>query len=193
MSVTPKLTLPAKTADTAQPKVATRLKEAQQRLGFLPNMYANMANAPGLLETYLDGYERFRSDSGFSPAEQEVIFLTISDFHACTYCMAAHSMIAEKMSKVPGESLAALRAGQTLPDAKLQRLAEFTRAMLVTRGRPTERDLQRFTAAGYTERQVLEIILAIAVKTLSNYSNHLFHTKVDPAFASYEWKPRGEL
>lgn len=190
MSAIPKLTLPAKNADTAQPKVAVRLRDAQKRLGFVPNMYANMANAPGLLETYLDGYERFRADSGFSPAEQEVIFLTISHFHTCTYCMAAHSMIAEKFSAVSPRDLAALRAGEPLPDVRLQTLAEFTRAMLLTRGRPSDLDLQIFVAAGFAERHVLEIILAIAVKTLSNYSNHLFHTDVDPAFAAYEWKPR---
>jgi alkylhydroperoxidase family enzyme len=48
-------------------------------------------------------------------------------------------------------------------------------------------DLQAFLAAGFSERQVLEIILAIAVKTISNYSNHVFHTEVDPVFAACRW------
>ena len=182
-----KLTLPAQTPVTAEPQAAQCLKEAQERLGFLPNMYANMANSPGVLETYLGGYDRFRSESGFSPSEQEVVFLTISRFNGCTYCMAAHSMIAEKMSKVPGDVLKALRAGTTLPDPHLQALAEFTHVMLASWGKPTPRDLQQFLSAGFSERAVLEIILAIAVKTLSNYSNHVFHTQTDPAFASYAW------
>ena len=185
---TAKLTLPAQTPATADPQAAQCLKEAQVRLGFLPNMYANMANSPGVLETYLGGYDRFRSGSGFSPSEQEVVFLTISRFNGCTYCMAAHSMIAEKMSKVPGDVLKALRAGTTLPDPRLQALAEFTHVMLASWGKPTPRDLQQFLSAGFHERAVLEIILAIAVKTLSNYSNHVFHTQTDPAFASYAWE-----
>ncbi len=184
---TAQLTLPAQTPATAEPGAAQCLKEAQERLGFLPNMYANMANSPGVLETYLGAYDRFRSDSGFSPSEQEVVFLTISRFNGCTYCMAAHSMIADKMSNVPSDVLKALRAGTPLPDPRLQALAEFTRVMLASSGKPTPPDLQRFLSAGFRERAVLEIILAIAVKTLSNYSNHLFHTRTDPAFTAYAW------
>lgn len=73
-------------------------------------------------------------------------------------------------------------------DAKLQALSVFTRVMVASRGKPTRQDLQVFLAAGFSERQVLEIILAIAVKTISNYSNHVFHTDVDPVFAGYRWE-----
>jgi alkylhydroperoxidase family enzyme len=59
--------------------------------------------------------------------------------------------------------------------------------MVQTRGRPSEQDVADFLAAGYSEPQVLEIILAIAVKTLSNYTNHLFGTPVDAAFAARIW------
>jgi hypothetical protein len=96
--------------------------------------------------------------------------------------MAAHSMMGEKMSGVPAPVLNALRAGLPLPDAKLQALSVFTRVMVASRGKPTRQDLQAFLVAGFRERQVLEIILAIAVKTISNYSNHVFHTDVDPKF-----------
>ena len=185
---TAKLTLPAQTIGTAQSDAAQRLREAQERLGFVPNMYANMANSPGVLETYLNGYDRFRSDSGFTPAEQEVVFLVISRFNGCTYCMAAHSMIAEKMSQVPHNVLDALRSGTSLPHVRLRALAEFTGVMMASRGRPTPRELKQFLSAGFTERAVLEIILAIAVKTLSNYPNHVFHTETDPAFAAYAWR-----
>jgi uncharacterized peroxidase-related enzyme len=187
MSETAKLTLSAKTIDTAAARAKSALEGAKKNLGFVPNMYANMANSPGVLETYLHGYDLFRQESGFTPPEQEVVFLTISHFNACTYCMAAHSMIAEKMSKVPPAVLAALRQGSPLPDPKLQALSTFTRIMVDSRGNPTPAQVKAFLAAGYDERKVLEIVLAIAVKTLSNYSNHVFHTKVDPAFSSYQW------
>lgn len=189
MSQIARLSLSPKTPETAEPEAGVQLKGAQQRLGFVPNMYANMANSPGLLATYLSGYDQFRSESGFSPAEQEVVFLAISRFNGCTYCMAAHSMIAEKMSKVPSDVLGALRADNPLPDPKLNALARFTRILVENRGRPSPQDLSAFLAAGFQERHVLEIILAIAVKTLSNYSNHVFDTRPDPAFATYAWTP----
>lgn len=188
MKYTAKLALPAQTIDSIEGTGKTMLETAKAQLGFVPNMYANMINSPGLLETYLLGYKRFREESGFTPVEQEAVLLTISRFHACTYCMAAHSMIADKMSKVPAEVLQALRTGGPIADAKLAVLSEFTRLMLEQRGNPTTDQLNAFKAAGYSERQVLEIVLAIAVKTLSNYSNHVFHTEVDAPFQKYVWE-----
>lgn len=183
-----RLTLEKKSLDSAEPRAKAGLEGAQKALGFIPNMYANMANSPGALETYLVGYKSFRDDSGFTPAEQEVVFLTISRENDCEYCMAAHSMVGEKMSGVPAAVLNALRSGLPLPDAKLQAVSAFTRSMVASRGKPARQDLQAFLAAGFSERQVLEIILAISVKTISNYANHVFHTEVDPAFAAYRWE-----
>ncbi|MCI0590228.1 MAG: carboxymuconolactone decarboxylase family protein [Gammaproteobacteria bacterium] len=188
MSSQYKLSLSAKTIADADPKTKAVLEQAKSQVGFIPNMYAYMVNSPGLLETYLDGYARFRKDSGFTPAEQEVVFLTISRGNGCDYCMAAHSMLADQMSKVPPSVTDAIRYGQRIPDPKLAALSVFTDAMLATRGLPLKTDVEAFLNAGYTERHVLEIILAIAVKTLSNYSNHLFHTPLDEMFSSREWR-----
>lgn len=188
MSSEYKMTLSPKTLPNAESKAKAVLEKAKAQLGFIPNMYAGMANSPGLLETYLDGYDRFRKNSGFSPAEQEVVFLTISRGNGCDYCMAAHSMIADQMSKVPPAVTAAIREGRAIPDSKLAALSGFTDILLATRGLPSKADVAAFLGAGYQERHVLEIILAIAVKTLSNYSNHLFHTPLDEMFAKREWK-----
>ncbi|MDE2344301.1 MAG: carboxymuconolactone decarboxylase family protein [Betaproteobacteria bacterium] len=185
MSSTARLSLPVQGLDSADAEARRVLERAKAQVGFIPNMYAGMANAPGLLETYLDGYDRFRKHSGLTPPEQEVVFLTVSRLNGCDYCTAAHSMIADKMSNVPAPVLTALREGRPLPDARLAALAAFTEVMFHSRGRPTATDLQAFTVAGYSERQALEIVLAMAVKTLSNYSNHLFHTEVDTAFSAY--------
>lgn len=162
------------------------LEDAQGQLGRVPNMYAEMAHSPGLLGTYRFGYDEFRRRSGFSPAEQEVVFLAISRFNGCAYCVSVHSAIADR-SRVPAEVTEAIRAGEPIADAKLQALNVLTTVMVASRGRPTEAELQAFLAAGYTETQVLEIILAIAVKTLSNYTNHLFDTPLDAAFAHRAW------
>ncbi|MCC4116260.1 carboxymuconolactone decarboxylase family protein [Aromatoleum toluclasticum] len=182
-----KMTLSPQSPETAEGSAKAVLDKALRQVGFIPNMYANMVHSPGVLNTYLDGYAAFRNDSGFTPAEQEVVFLAISRENGCEYCVGAHSLIADKFSGVPVEVTDAIRDGRPLPDARLQALAEFTRVMVASRGLPRRTEVDAFLSAGYTERQILEIVLAIAVKTLSNYSNHLFHTELDEKFAERRW------
>lgn len=181
------LTLPAKNLDDANQRQRAVLDKALSQVGFIPNMYARMVHSPGMLNTYLDGYAAFREESGFTPPEQELIFLAISRENGCEYCMAAHSTLADMKSKLAPEVTDAIRAGTPIPDAKLAALATFTRIMVANRGLPNDAEVNAFLAAGYTERQVLEIVLAIAVKTLSNYANHLFHTPLDTMFESRRW------
>lgn len=188
MSTTRALTLPAHTLSSDSARIRSVLEQAKEQVGFLPNMYANMVNSPGLLETYLFGYDRFRRQSGFSPAEQEVVFLTISRENGCHYCVAAHSMLAEKKSGVPTEVIGAIRDGTPIPDLKLAALHHFTRTLLAKRGWIARTDVGRFVAAGFEEHQVLEIALAVAVKSLSNWSNHMFETQVDDMFAQWAWR-----
>ena len=178
--------LTAVTRSGANAKQKEVLDIALKQIGFIPNMYANMVNVPAVLTTYLQGYAAFREASGLTPAEQEVVLLAISRQNGCTYCTAAHSMIADKMSGVPAPVLAAIRAGQPIPDPKLRALHDFARELVRTAGKPSAADAERLFAAGYDETTILNVILAAAVKTLSNYSNHLFATKVDDAFAAYK-------
>ncbi|MFV8225646.1 carboxymuconolactone decarboxylase family protein [Christiangramia aquimixticola] len=159
------------------------LEKAQKENGMIPNMYKNMVNLPGLQETYDTGYKNFRQQSGFTPAEQEVVFLTLSVDNNCGYCTAAHSFIADKMSKTPVEVTNAIRDGKEIPDEKMAALSRFTKVMNTTKGNPSEDDVKNFIDAGYSEKQILAIILAQSVKTISNYSNHIFHTEVDEAFS----------
>src|SRR6056297_2218075 len=186
MSREPLLDMSPTTLETADGEAEALLSGAEASLGFVPNMYTYMANLPGVLAGYLSTYDDFRSQSGFTPAEQETVFLTISRVNGCHYCTAAHSMIADKMSGVPADSLAALRDGRPLPDPKLQAVAAFTEAMVVSRGNPGKPAVDAFLTAGYGEQQVLGVVLAIACKTFSNYVNHLAATPVDDIFAGYE-------
>ena len=182
-----KTTLPLKTADNAEPEAKVLLEAAQKKMGFVPNMYKAMANSSGLLNTYIQGYDAFRANSGFSPAQQEVILLAISRTNGCEYCMAAHSFLAGAISGVPEDVTAAIRDGAPVPETKLSALSNFTQLMVTKRGLPDREEVEAFLSAGYEEKDILEIILAIAVKTISNYTNHIFHTEVDEAFAKHTW------
>ncbi|MBI5617617.1 MAG: carboxymuconolactone decarboxylase family protein [Gammaproteobacteria bacterium] len=178
-------TLTGVVPDTADAMQTAVLEDALKQVGFIPNMYANMVNVPGVLSTYLHGYGAFRQHSDFTPAEQEVVFLAISRENDCKYCTAAHSMLADRYSKVPTPVLAAIRAGTPLPEAKLAALFAFTQELVRNAGKVPKAVADAFLAAGYTDRDALQVVLAAAVKTLSNYTNHLFQTAVDEAFAAY--------
>jgi uncharacterized peroxidase-related enzyme len=190
MNGTANLSLPHLTVDTADARAREVLEAARAATGGIPNMYAGMANLPALLDTYLYGYQLFRKESTLTPAEQELVFLVISRVNECTYCVAAHSWIADKVSKTPHQAVQAVRNDDKIEDPKLRALAEFTRTMVLSRGNPTQAELDAFLSAGYTRNNVLEIILALAVKTISNYSNHLLHTEVDAKFESAAWAPK---
>jgi len=173
------------TDDQADGLARDLLEGAREKLGFVPNMYRGMAINPGLLSTYLHGYDHFRTQANFTPPEQEVVFLTVSLANGCDYCMAAHSMLAINVSKLSEDHTQALRDGHSLDDPKLEGLRRFTHHMWQTRGLPSKAEAEAFKAAGYGDQHVLEIILALAVKTISNYANHVNHTEVDDAFAPY--------
>jgi len=182
-----KLDLAAVEVKQAAPKVQQLLASTRKNMGFIPNMYANMANSYGLLMSYATGYELFRNETDFSSSEQEVILLTISHENGCDYCVSAHSFVADNMSKVPTAVTDAIRNGEPIPDVRLAALSEFTRTLLQKRGFPNNADVEPFLAAGYQQHHILEIILAISVKTVSNYANHIFHTELDEVFSPRQW------
>lgn len=187
MHDTYRMKIPPVGLDDADPRVRDLLDLTRKQIGMVPHMYLRIGVSPGALETYRLGYERFRKESGFTAGEQEVVFLTISFENGCEYCMAAHSVIADTSSRLPREVTDAIRDGTDIVDPRLRALATLTRAVLLKRGRPSAADVETFLAAGYAERQILEIVLAIAVKTISNYANHLFATPLDPQFARRAW------
>ncbi len=110
MSDAYRMTLAAVSPEAAEPRVREMLETTKKQIGMVPNMYLRMATSPGAFETYRLGHERFRKESGFTPAEQEVVFLTVSFENACEYCMAAHSAIADTSSKVARDVTDAIRA-----------------------------------------------------------------------------------
>jgi uncharacterized peroxidase-related enzyme len=183
-----RMTLPLVDVLSARAEAREQLEQTRRQVGMIPNLYAAMANLPAALETYRLGYDRFRQDSGFSPTEQEVVFLTMSRENGCDYCVSAHSFVADAVSGVPAAVTNAIRDGVEISDPRLRALATFTRTLVQKRGWPCTDDARAFLEAGYTEQQMLAIVLAIAVKTISNYTNHLFATPLDAIFQARVWK-----
>lgn len=105
-----------------------------------------------------------------------------SQADGCDYCKPAHPMSAEKATLRVGE-IEALREGRELTDESLEALRRFTVQVVETRGRPQPEEVDAFLAAGCTQAQILEVIVGVALKTLSNYTNHIADTPLDEAFA----------
>lgn len=170
------------------PAAAKPLLEATKaNLGFIPNLYGNMAEAPEALQAYFNLHAQF-DKTAFTPAERQVVLLAVSTENNCEFCVAAHSLIARKKVKVPDAVVDALRRMQPLPDARLDALATFARAVVRERGFVSQASLDAFLHAGFTHRQVIDVILGVSLKTLSNYVNHVTGTKTNPEFASETWK-----
>jgi len=166
----------------ADQRAAATLEQVKQNYGFIPNMLGIMAHAPAVLESYLDLTGKLESSS-LSGAEQQTILLAASRVNACDYCMAAHGKIA-KSQGVPDQAIRAISADEPIEDAKLEAIRRFAQALVQTQGHPEDSERQAFVDAGYTEAQMLEVVLGVALKTLSNYTNHLTDPAIDKAFDS---------
>ncbi len=173
------------TPETAPEGSLEQLAAVQNRFGFLPNIYGFMAESPAALTAYttLGG---LLAKTAFSPAEQQLMLMTISAFNGCEYCVAAHSMGARKAA-LAEDVIDAVRNGTPITDPKLARLSGFTRMVVEKRGHVGDGEIERFLAAGYSKAQALEVIMAVSFKTLSNYINHFAETPLDDAFAKARW------
>ncbi|MDF1550178.1 MAG: carboxymuconolactone decarboxylase family protein, partial [Bacteroidales bacterium] len=106
---------------------------------------------------------------------------------SCHYCMAIHSLVA-KMFQVPAETIEALRNNIPLDDAKLEALRKFTAILVEKRGWADDNEVETFLAAGYTQKNVLELVVGIGQKIISNYVNHLAHTPLDKQIKDFKWE-----
>lgn len=173
------------TVETAPAAALPILKGAQSGLGFIPNLYATMAEAPSLLNAYSQLGDLLNKSS-FSPTELQVVLMTNNRLNGCDYCMAAHTTISQG-SGVPADVIKSLRAGTAIADPKLEALRTFAEIVNTSRGLPTQANLDAFFAAGYGNQQVLEVVLGTAFKVLSNYTNHVASTPLDDAFQPNAW------
>jgi len=116
------------------------------------------------------------------------VLLTASHFNDCRYCMAAHTAISS-MQNVDMTVVQAIRDDLPISDSKLQALRQFTRLVVENRGWLPDSDVQSFLDAGYEQSHILDILVGVAQKTLSNYTNHLAKTPLDDAFSTVAWEP----
>ncbi|MFQ3251080.1 MAG: alkylhydroperoxidase family enzyme [Glaciecola sp.] len=171
------------TQDNAPEKAKPLLANSVEAFGMLPNLHAVMAEAPTLLEGYQVLHDLFQKTS-FNAEELTIVWQSINVEHDCHYCVPAHSGIAAGM-KVNQDIVDALVNKTPLANPKLEALRETTLAITRERGVISNEQIEKFFEAGYGKQQLLEIILGLSQKVMSNYTNHLAETPVDEAFQKF--------
>ena len=179
-------TLKIHTIETAPEGSKKLLNKSLKAFGMVPGLHGVLADSPETLDAYQKLHELF-SNSSFNNEELTVVWQTINVEHGCHYCVPAHTGIAHMM-KVDKNLTDALRNKTSIANEKLEILRNTTLAIVRNRGRISDADLKAFFDAGYRQQQVLEIILGLAQKTISNYTNHIANTPIDKPFKKFAWE-----
>ena len=161
------------------------LEKDKASSGMIPGRYAVLAESPEALKAYVELGKIF-SQSSLSDEEKTVVWQTINVEHECKFCVPAHTLVA-KLMKVDETITNALRDKTPLPNEKLENLREFTLILVRNRGKATEEEVSAFIEAGFTRKNILEVIIGISQKVLSNYTNYLANTPLNKEFQAFAW------
>lgn len=144
-------------------------------LGKVPNLYATFAHSEHALGSYL---ALQNAKSSITREAREAINLVVSQVNQCEYCLAAHTLIGRKLGFSDAQILE-LRSGRARFDAKLDALARLTRDIVVKRGHPNWGLVEAFFAEGWTKENLIDAIVAIGDKTVTNYLHGTTQVPVD--------------
>lgn len=147
----------------------------QKGLGFVPNLYAYFAKNNTALQDYLALQNR---KSTLSAKEREVINLITSQINHCRYCQSAHTAIG-KMNGFTDEQIIEIRKGSASFNPKLDALVKFTASVVENRGHAAEDAVEAFFEAGYNEANMIDVVIVVGDKIISNYIHNLTGFAID--------------
>ncbi|MBA4018948.1 MAG: peroxidase [Pirellula sp.] len=162
--------------DSATGKAKDLLGAVNAKLGMVPNMTRAMANAPTVLEGYLQ-LSGSLSHGVLSPKVREQLALAISETNGCDYCVAAHSAVG-KMVGLTADQIRDSRLGTAI-DSKIEALLRFAHKVVEARGRVTNGDLDEVRDAGFDDGAVAEVVAHVALNVFTNYFNNVAETDLD--------------
>jgi uncharacterized peroxidase-related enzyme len=174
------------TPRTAPDQSAEILDGVKANVGFIPNVFATIAESPSALNGIVSLGEAF-SSSTFTSEEQQIIQLAASTENECAYCVSGHTAFSQSL-EISDAVVSALRAKEPVPDVRLDVLSNIVRSLIQNRGHIAQSEIDTFIAAGYTRAQFLEVVLGISVKTFSNYVSIALNIPLDAQFEKYTWK-----
>jgi uncharacterized peroxidase-related enzyme len=173
-------TLRPQTIESAPQGSKATLQAIQKRNGFIPNLLATFASSPALLNGYV-GLDTAWEKSSFDAQERQLIFLAASVENRCRYCVATHAT-ALKSLKVNPQCIQAVRNRGSLGNQRLDALVTLTRELVLERGFVAPKTRLRFVAAGFNEVALMEVLIGVALKVMSNYLDNLAPIAIDAAF-----------
>ena len=147
----------------------------QKMIGFVPNLYAYYAKNDTALADYLSLQNR---KSSLSSKEREVINLVTSQVNGCRYCQSAHTVFG-KMNGFTEEQVLEIRKGSASFDSKIDALVKFTHTVVVSRGKISEDAKTSFFNAGFSEANLIDVVIIIGDKTISNYIHNITNLEID--------------
>jgi uncharacterized peroxidase-related enzyme len=148
----------------------------QARMGKVVNIFKGMGNSAAALSGYLS-LSKALAEGELTPGDREAIYLAASQHNGCTYCVAAHTLLAKKGGMSDDEILAIRKFEPK--DAKRRALVTFVRRVIDTKGFVQDGDLTAVKQAGYTDGQIAETVGYVALATYSNFFNHVYDTPLD--------------
>lgn len=173
------------TSETAPALAADGLRQLHTAVGLVPNLAATMAESPALLSGFL-ALRSLYAQTAFTGGEVQVLSLTAAFENDCAWCMAFHTAMALKEG-VDRPAVDALRRGETPGDPRLGALSSFARAMVRGRGAVDASTQQAFHAAGYSERQALDVVMGLAFSLMANYAAHVTRPALDDFLQPHAW------
>lgn len=162
----------------------------EKKMGFVPSLYAVFAENPAVLTAYTQLADQL-GKTGLSPLEQQIVTITASVENECHFCVAAHTSISEGQG-LDLSVIDAVREDRAITDPKLEALRIFSKKVVIDRGFVSDTDVDTFLRAGYDRSAVLAVILGVALKVISNYTNHVAETPVNEAFQKHAWSPKNK-
>lgn len=165
------------TIEAAPASAQPMLEAVKKQLGVVPNLFRLVANSPAALEGYL-GLNGALSKGTLDAQTRERIALAVAEINGCSYCLSAHTYLGKNLAKLDDAELAANRRGMS-NDPQADATVRFAVKVVNNRGHVTDADLSAVRMAGYSDAQIIEIVLHVALNTLTNYVNEVAKTDID--------------
>ncbi len=153
------------------------LDAVNKQLGIVPNLMKVLGNSAAALEGYLSLSGALGKGS-IGAKTSERIALAVAELNGCGYCLSAHSYLASNLAKLDAVEIDSNRHG-TSHDPKAAAAVHFAAQIVSTRGHVSDAEVAAVKAAGYSSAEVIEIVLHVALNTLTNYVNEVAKTEID--------------
>jgi uncharacterized peroxidase-related enzyme len=163
------------TRDEVTPDNQAIFDNLKKMLTFVPNLYATFAHSATALGTYL---ALQNAKTSLNAKQREVINLVVSQVNDCEYCLAAHTAVG-KMVGFTDAQILEIRTGRATFDPKLDALARFVREVAEKRGNVSAASTEAFLEGGYTQGNLVDVIVVIGDKIISNYLHGVTKIPVD--------------